>query len=644
MKTPLRFLKKTALAAVFAASAATVCAATSLTQPRLAWFSQAATTATYTGDAPTIDNNVVEIDGDTVFTPSPASGTNATIQLTVSFSAFPTELPTTDMTGAQAAITAYDNSGVTNYYVYGKANSTDASATWLPVTAQGVAAPEVDTPVDVAIDIDYETGKATYVIDGTIAASVFLANGTATTSVGSLQFAGNGTISGTIVGTKGNATHTLGGANASYADNAAALAAALAAGNGALETWVPDTVNGGWTTVAAGSGTAAAPFLIRTVEDLQTLAALVQTTNCAGVVFQQANDIDFDGAAAFDGIGTYNATPTSGKPFAGTYDGDGNKILNVAFSDIPGDGKNNYRGIFNQVNGGTIKDLTVSNITFAATSGEFGGSIVGNAGNGATLQNLVSSGSFGSADKPGTHNMAGIVIRICGGTSGDGTQVLFCTNNATIYGSYTKLAGICAISQEKLSGSPKMVFTSCANNGNLVLIRNDSGVTGFAGIVGYSDVDTTMTDCSNTGTLTIEGSANNDHTGALIGMTYGHTITDGGNNSAPANTKMIGLWGSATENGFQYATVDNGVATTIAPPYTLVKDTPYLLEGDATPSFTLAAAGDTIAFDTALGYTLTDTGIGVAEGLLLNKSEPTAPDTVTTFTAAARPVRAVFLR
>ena len=77
-----------------------------LTQPRLAWFSQAATTATYTGDAPTIDNNVVEIDGDTVYSPSTASGTNATIQLTVSFSTLPAELPSTDMTDAQAAITA----------------------------------------------------------------------------------------------------------------------------------------------------------------------------------------------------------------------------------------------------------------------------------------------------------------------------------------------------------------------------------------------------------------------------------------------------------------------------------------------------------------------------------------------------------
>ena len=126
-------------------------------------------------------------------------------------------------------------------------------------------------------------------------------------------------------------------------------------------------------------------------------------------------------------------------------------------------------------------------------------------------------------------------------------------------------------------------------------------------------------------------------------MTYGHTITDGGNNSAPANVKMIGKWAGATETGFQYATVDKGVATTLASPYTFAKDTTYLLEGDATPSFELAAAGDTISFDTALGYTLTDTGITAASGLEVSSA---TSGTVTTYTAAALPSHhpAVFLR
>jgi len=71
---------------------------------------------------------------------------------------------------------------------------------------------------------------------------------------------------------------------------------------------------------------------------------------------------------------------------------------------------------------------------------------------------------------------------------------------------------------------------------------------------------------------------------------------------------MVGDPTGSTITGFKYATVDNGVATTVT---TLAKDTTYLLEGDVaaseTPVFTLAAAGDFIEFDAALGYTFAGT-------------------------------------
>ena len=74
---------------------------------------------------------------------------------------------------------------------------------------------------------------------------------------------------------------------------------------------------------------------------------------------------------------------------------------------------------------------------------------------------------------------------------------------------------------------------------------------------------------------------------------------------------MIGKYGNSTVTGFKYATVDNGVATTVA---ALAKDTTYLLEGNVaaseTPVFTLEAAGDYIEFDKALGYTFAGTVAG----------------------------------
>ena len=384
-------------------------------------------------------------------------------------------------------------------------------------------------------------------------------------------------------------------------------------------------------------GTAGHPYEIADVAGLKALHAAVTYGYDSGLCFVQTANIDMSSAGAWAGIGVYGdaaLTHANARPFTGTYNGQGYKISNITFTD------RDYAGVFNRVDGGTIKNLTVENIDYVGTGSKYCASIVGYALNGATLENLVSAGTFGLQEKPGKHNMAGIVIRVAGGTNTvNGTQVLNCTNNATIYGCYTKLAGICAISQEKhaAANNPKMVFTGCANNGELVLNRSEGGITGFAGIVGYSDVNTVMADCSNTGAITQQGSGyNTDCTGALIGMTYGHSITDGGTNSAPANVKMIGNWAGATEVGFLYATVANNVATTVLPP--LAAGNTYLLEGNVaaseTPVATLTAVGQTISFDTALGYTFNGT---IANSGAAGIPIATTNGTVITYTAGYFP-------
>ena len=211
-----------------------------------------------------------------------------------------------------------------------------------------------------------------------------------------------------------------------------------------------------------------------------------------------------------------------------------------------------------------------------------------------------------------------------------------CTNNAAIYGNYTKLAGICAIIQHKIGGAG-ITFDGCVNNGTLTLSRTSNGVTGLAGIVGYSSETNVMIGCSNTGSLVnTSASANTDCNGQLIGYAYDNAITDGGNNSAPANAGMIGKYGSAAVNGFQYATVANNVATSVLPP--LAAGAAYLLEGDVaaseTPVATLTAVGDTISFDTALGYTFAGT---VASSGAAGYPVASTSGTVTTFSAGYFP-------
>ena len=330
----------------------------------------------------------------------------------------------------------------------------------------------------------------------------------------------------------------------------------------------------------------------------------------ANETFKQTADIDMTSAGAFAGIGAYAKVPTAGTPFLGTYDGQNFTIANVQRAG------ENTQGIFNQVGpSGVIENLVVSNMYWdSELSGEYGFAIVGNAGGGATLRNLTAAGTFGSASKPSTHNIAGIAVRLSpGATAGAATTVDSCTNNATIYGGYTKLGGINAIVQNQTGFvDGKVVFVNCANNGALVCKRTATDVTGNAGIVGYfSGTNVELTDCYGNGVITNEDGANTDKDGALVGWTYGGTIKDNGGNAAPVGKKMIGTWGSATETGFLYATVDNGVATTVT---TLAKDTTYLLEGSVaaseTPVFTLAAEGDYIEFDKALGYTFAGTVAG----------------------------------
>ena len=380
----------------------------------------------------------------------------------------------------------------------------------------------------------------------------------------------------------------------------------------------------------SGDGTAADPYTIPSYEALQALqTAVAQDAELRSAHYIQTADIDFTGKPAFAGIGVYNATPTGGTPFSGTYDGQGYKISNVDFT------QRNYGSIFNQVNGGTIKNLTVSNITCSAfsasvNSGEWGAAIVGNAGNAATLQNLVAEGTIGTAAIPATHNVAGIVIRTSAG--GTGTLIDSCTNNATLYGEYTKAAGICALSQYKIAGGV-VSFVDCANNGDIVMASGSTaGRDGLAGIIAYVDDDTVLEGCSNTGTFTSPLAA--ARIGELVGNAYTSAtvrhLTDNGGNSGDSTKKMVNtISANADVTGFQYATVENGVATTITG--SPVAGGEYLLEGNAAPVIALAA-DETVAFDTALGYTLDDTGITAVSPAVLN--EPETVGTVTTYSAA----------
>lgn len=448
--------------------------------------------------------------------------------------------------------------------------------------------------------------------------------------LGQVQFTGSGKLDNFVARTTDPISHPegyvakVGGDDGEYYET---LAAALADGYTTL-TEFKYTFK---TKTGEAYDAETNPYVIADVEDL---LALMYGGNLAAS-YVQTNNIDMSGVAPFPGIGTYAANLNSGVAFTGTYDGQGYKISNIDFT------QRNYGGVFNQVKGGTIKNLTVDTITCSTfdssvNSGEWGCAIVGNAGLGATLKNLTAMGSFGSSEKPCTHNVAGIAIRVCGGASNvvNGvtmfeTLVQNCTNNATLYGSYTKCAGISALTQDQ-NGVPNdyVLFDGCVNNANIAMVagKGTEGRDGLSGILGYVADGTKIQNCENKGTLTsVLATAK---IGGIVGWAQGRTLDDLGGNVNAASAKMVGDPSGSTITGFQYATVDNGVATTIAPPYTLAADNTYLLEGNVAAGtvYTFDAAG-TIAFNTN-GYNFAGT-VAVANPNMLDVETSTVDETVT---------------
>ena len=400
------------------------------------------------------------------------------------------------------------------------------------------------------------------------------------------------------------------------------------------------------TATAGQTGAAANPFEIADVDDLQALQAAVDAdVSYRSLSYKQTANIDMSSAGAFLGIGTYDETsPMNGKSFSGIYDGQGYKIENITMT------ARTYGGVFNQVGGGTVKNLAVENVSLVADATKGGFAIVGNfGGNGALLQNLTASGSFGSSAKPGFHNMAGIVVRACGGGA-NGALVKDCTNNAAIYGTYTKLGGICTITQHKIDGAA-ITFDGCVNTGTLTMPSGSTaGRDGLAGIVGYVSEKTALQNCVNTGTMS--STLSSAKIGELIGWAQGSSLTDLGDNTAAATSPMIGAFSftyqyvtnstsplnittnrtglTCSTTGFQFSTVADGKATTTI--NALANGGEYLLQREVWESetpFTFQAAG-TIAFDTKF-YPFNGT-IGAAEGLTVTDS---TSGTVKTYTAAA---------
>ena len=197
----------------------------------------------------------------------------------------------------------------------------------------------------------------------------------------------------------------------------------------------------------AGTGTVEDPYLISNASQLRWFASQVNDNGKNSICAQLTNDID---------LGNENWTPIGKSGYSyqykGTFDGQGYEIKNVKIDSTSSD-----QALFGYVNGGTVKNLTVS-------------------------------GSF-----KGGNSTAGIVANF-GGSSG---SISGCINKATVNGN-NATGGV--VGKIFTSGG---TVTQCANLGEI------TGSNQVGGIIGYVSYACTLSASYNRGNITVSASYGN---------------------------------------------------------------------------------------------------------------------------------------
>lgn len=300
----------------------------------------------------------------------------------------------------------------------------------------------------------------------------------------------------------------------------------------------------------AESGTEEDPYQISSEADLAKITQYGMGEAGKGKCFELTADIAL--TKPWAGIGTYNSATDC---FSGVFDGKGHKICNVVMADNGSD-KNNYRGFFNQIDGGTVRNLTVATTGFGTAdlpSGEYGCAAIAGAAYNATLENCVAEGVISS----GTHNVGGIVIRI------KDTSIIGCTNRVDVTGNYTKVAGVCVLNQNSTTGC---LIEGCVNEGTVTAANGtNAGRDGIAGIIAYvGDGLLTIRDCENKGAVAKGANASSAaKVGQIIGYNYKGVKAFEGTIKGTTGVRMIGDVNGKTIDR-HLATVSGSVATFVA--------------------------------------------------------------------------------
>lgn len=311
--------------------------------------------------------------------------------------------------------------------------------------------------------------------------------------------------------------------------------------DGALSSASSDNLsyNSEWVSRMTGSGTAASPYVIYTPYDFNEIR------NHPAAHYRLANNLDFGPAIGMtvaleggsvvysdidDSAPLYNSGAgfeTVSQAFTGSLDGNGKVIKGIIICGT------SAKGIFSQLKGATITDLTLKDgfIIYTGTSAAQVGAFFGTmgTGQGSTLRNLVNYCTVASIQ-----NVAAVIY--AGGIFGDlyaGSNmdniVMNCANHGSVsaFGSGAVVSGIGEIRQDASYGST--VMEGCYNTGSL----DGNTVCGIS-CISTNSSRLTIRNCYNAGVLS--GAANtwalfSTATSPSVSYCYGRsdqgTITQG---------------------------------------------------------------------------------------------------------------------
>ena len=243
---------------------------------------------------------------------------------------------------------------------------------------------------------------------------------------------------------------------------------------------------------SGGDGTADSPYLIGKYQDLNDLTDYVGNGLLKNVYYQLIADIDCPTQLRFYPIGYKKNIIISGEnhvleeSFKGTFDGNNKTISNMTiYSTKKNYGE--YAGMFGYVNGGTIKNLTLSNIKIQ-NDGAYSGGIAGYV-EGGTIKNTLVTGesSVSATDYAGAiigsnsdatleNNYYAISVTTTTSTGslktyrhrgiGDSQKDMFENNATMLYNTHTVI--LPDIDKEKGSISMPFFYTSNGQNYTVV--------------------------------------------------------------------------------------------------------------------------------------------------------------------------------